>query len=159
LRADRPSREVHRDMDEAALLDKLRKIEALFAGATTDGEREAARAAAEKIRARLVDARGREPDVELYYSLHDPWKRLMFIALCRRYGLRPFRQYRQRSTTVGVRAPKSFQEGTLWPEFLQLSKELSEHLRTVTERVIREAIHADASDADEIVDPKQLPSG
>ena len=146
-------------MDEATLLDKLRKIEALFAGATTPGEREAARAAAEKITARLRDLRGREADVELYYSLHDPWKRMMFIALCRRYGLRPFRQYRQRSTTVGVRAPKSFQEGTLWPEFLQLSKVLSEHLSEVTERVIREAIHADASDAEEVDDPKLLPGG
>lgn len=146
-------------MDEATLLDKLRKIEALFAGATTAGEREAARTVAEKIRARLVEVRGREGDIDLFYSLPDPWERMMFVALCRRYGLRPFREYRQRHSTVGVRAPRSFQERTLWPEFLALSKELSKHLRAVTERVIHEAIHADATEAEEVMDPKQLPGG
>ena len=44
--------------DEAALRDKLRKIEALFAGAATAGEKAAAGAAAERIRApsRLIGA-------------------------------------------------------------------------------------------------------
>jgi len=35
---------------EGTLLEKLRKIEALHAGTTVDGEREAARRAAERIR-------------------------------------------------------------------------------------------------------------
>jgi hypothetical protein len=38
---------------EGTLLEKLRKIEALHAGTKVDGEREAARRAAERIRARL----------------------------------------------------------------------------------------------------------
>lgn len=146
-------------MDEATLFDKLRKIEALFAGTTSAGERDAAKNAADKIRARLTEFRGREQDVVLVYSLHDPWERMMFVALCRRYGLRPYREHRQRRTTVCVRAPRSFQERTLWPEFEALSKELATHLRAVTERVIHEAIHADATDAEETADPKQLPSG
>jgi hypothetical protein len=40
---------------EGTLLEKLRKIEALHAGTTVDGEQEAARRAAERIRARLAD--------------------------------------------------------------------------------------------------------
>lgn len=70
---------------ERALLEKLRKIEALHAGTTVDGEREAAKKAAERIRARLAELRGQEKDVELKYSLPDPWKRKLFVALCRRY--------------------------------------------------------------------------
>jgi hypothetical protein len=76
-------------MVEGTLLEKLRKIEALHAGTTVDGEREAARRAAERIRARLAELRGREQDVVLVYSLPDPWKRQLFVALCRRYGLAP----------------------------------------------------------------------
>jgi len=38
---------------EEALRDKLRKIEALFAGAATDGEKAASGAAAKRIRRRL----------------------------------------------------------------------------------------------------------
>lgn len=144
-------------MDEATLLDKLRKIEALHAGATTEGERDAARAAAERIKARLAEQRAREPDVELMYSLPDPWERKLFVALCRRYGLRPFRHDRQRSSTVMVRAPDAFQRRTLWPEFEALSAALTRHLHEVTERVIREAIHGDASEVEEVAEPRRLP--
>ena len=69
---------------EGTLLEKLRKIEALHAGTTIDGEREAARRAAERIRARIEELRGTEPDVEMLYRLPDPWKRQLFVALCRR---------------------------------------------------------------------------
>jgi hypothetical protein len=144
-------------MLEGTLLEKLRKIEALHAGTTVDGEREAARRAAERIRARLSELRAREPDEVLVYSLPDPWKRKLFVALCRRYGLMPYREPSRRYSTVHVRAPKTFQQRTLWPEFLALAEELHSHLDELTERVIREAIHADVSEADESTDPKALP--
>jgi|HubBroStandDraft_1064217.scaffolds.fasta_scaffold1113914_1 hypothetical protein len=57
---------------EGTLLEKLRKIEALHAGTSVDGEREAARRAAERIRARLAELRGRETDEELVYSTQFP---------------------------------------------------------------------------------------
>ncbi len=144
-------------MDETALQEKLRKIEALHAGTTSDGEREAARLAAERIRARLAELRGREPDVELVYTLGDPWTRKLFVALCRRYGLKPFRRYRQRYTTVRVVAPETFQHGVLWPEFVALSDALEKHLSDITDRVVREAIHGDVSEAAEGDGPKALP--
>jgi hypothetical protein len=54
---------------EGTLLEKLRKIEALHAGTKIDGEREAAKRAAERIRARLEELRGREKEVVLLHSL------------------------------------------------------------------------------------------
>lgn len=144
-------------MDEATLQEKLRKIEALHAGATSDGEREATRLAAERIKARLADIRSREPDVEFTYTLPDPWTRKLFLALCRRYGLRPFRRPRQRQSTVMVLAPETFQNKTLWPEFQALSEELRKHLSEITERAVREAIHGDVSEAAESAEPKALP--
>lgn len=144
-------------MLEGTLLEKLRKIEALHAGTTVDGEREAARRAAERIRARLAELRAREVDVELLYRLPDPWKRKLFVALCRRYGLQPFREHGRRATTIQVRAPKRFHERTLWPEFLALSSELHAHLEELTDRVIREAINEDVSEAAEAAAPKALP--
>jgi hypothetical protein len=134
---------------EGTLLEKLRKIEALHAGTKVDGEREAARRAAERIRARLAELRGREQDVELLYRIPDPWNRRLFVALCRRYGLKPFREAGRRYSTVQVRAPQTFHDRTLWPEFLALSKELEAHLNELTDRVIREAIHEDVTEATE----------
>lgn len=142
---------------EGTLLEKLRKIEALHAGTTVDGEREAARRAAERIRARLAELRGREQDEELHYRLQDPWKRKLFVALCRRYGLTPYRENGRRYSTVQLRAPKAFQERTLWPEFLALADELHAHLDELTDRVIREAINDDVSEPVEQLAPKALP--
>ena len=145
-------------MLEGTLLEKLRKIEALYAGTNVAGEREAARRAAERIRARLAELRGREREIEYRYSLPDPWKRRLFLALCRRYGLKPYRERGQRSSSVMLRAPKTFQDKTLWPEYLALSKELDAHLDELTTRVIREAICDDVSEAAE-TPPKALPEG
>jgi hypothetical protein len=143
---------------EGTLLEKLRKIEALHAGTKIAGEREAARLAAERIRARLAELRGREEEIEYRYSLPDPWKRKLFLALCRRYGLKPYRAHGQRRTSLMVRAPKTFQDETLWPEYLALSEELHAHLDELTERVIREAIDEDVSEAAEAKSPKALPA-
>ncbi len=47
-------------MQDTALREKLRKIEALFAGAATPGERDAAEAAMLRVRARLAEIQRRE---------------------------------------------------------------------------------------------------
>ena len=142
--------------DEAALVEKLRKIEALFEGVTTDGERAAAAQAAQRITERIAQARARGPDIELMYTLHDPWSRRLFSALCRRYGLRPYRYTRQRRTSLCVRAPRSFLD-KLWTHFCALDEALGKHLEDVTERVIRAAIHDDTSEAAVVADPPKLP--
>ena len=73
----------------------------------------------------------------------------LVVALLRRYGLRPYRYHRQRTNTVMVRIPRSF-EGTLWPEFIALDEALREHLDAVAHRVISEAIAGDTCEAEEI---------
>jgi hypothetical protein len=81
---------------ESHLREKLRKIEALFAGAGTVGERLAAEAALERVRARLTDIGRRDPPIEMQFTMPDTWSGHLFIALCRRYGLKPYRYRRQR---------------------------------------------------------------
>jgi len=135
---------------EAALREKLRKIEALFAGAGTIGERTAAEAALERVRARLAELERRDTPTEMQFSLPDQWSRRLFLALCRRYGLKPYRLYRQRLTTVMLRVPKAFVDQVLWPEFQELNKALTQYLNEVTIRVIREEVHRDTSEAAEV---------
>jgi len=135
--------------EEALLRAKLRKIEALFAGAGTPGERSAAGAAAERIRQRLREVEKTERADEVRFSIADPWSRQLFIALCRRYGLRPFRYPRMRRNTIVVKAPRSFLDRVLWPEFVEINAALVDYLATITERVIREEVFGDTADADE----------
>ncbi len=76
--------------DEAQLREKLRKIEALFAGAGTAGEKNAGEAALERVRARLAELQRSDEPIEMQFSLPDQWARRLFVALCRRYGLEHF---------------------------------------------------------------------
>ena len=132
---------------ERQLRERLRKISALFEGAATAGEREAAAAAIGRVKQSLAALP--EPPVEFQLRLPDRWQRRLFTALCRRYGLNPYRYKRQRYTTVVVRAPRSFVDRTLWPEYLQLKQALDEYLSEATERIIREEVDRDAGEASE----------
>jgi len=144
--------------DEARLLEKLRDIEALFAGATTDGERFAAAEARKRIQLRLKAMEEADPPVEYKFSVGDGWSAKLFMALCRRYDIKPFRYRGQRRTTLMARISKRFVDETLWPEYQQLSAVLRQHLDAVTERVIVAAIHQDTSDATDEVAGALRPS-
>ncbi len=141
---------------EQQLRHKLRKIEALFAGGATEGERLAAGAAAERIRDRLDQAAGKEEEIEVKFSISDIWSRQLFVALCRRYGLRPFRYRRMHRQSVIVSAPKSFVEQVLWPEFEELNAALTAYLSEITEKVIQEEVHSETGDADEVEEAPRI---
>ena len=70
---------------ESQLREKLRKIEALFAGAGTAGERRAAEAALQCVRERLTELGRQDPSIEMQFSMSDQWSRHLFLALCRRW--------------------------------------------------------------------------
>ena len=134
--------------EEQQLIAKLRKIEALFARPGTDGERRAAENASNRIRSRLAALEDLEPAVEFRFSLADAWSRSLFIAVLRRHGLKPYRYHGQRRTTVMVKVPKPYVDGTLWPEFRQLQTVLHEHFEAVTKRVIAQAMGTEDSDVE-----------
>jgi hypothetical protein len=144
-------------MDEAKLIEKLRKIEALFSGATTEGEKIAAERARQRILERLEAWAREDPPVEYRFSMGDLWSRKVFVALLRRYGVRPYRYRGQRYTTVMARVSARFVDETLWPEFQELSETLRTYLSEVTDRVVTQVIHQDSSEAEVVEKPKQLP--
>jgi len=132
--------------DQSKLIETLQRIEALYAGATTRGEREAAANARERIRARLEKLQESDPPVEFRFTLNDLWSRKLFIALLRRYGIKPYRYARQRYTTVMAVVSTSFVDETLWPEYEKLDETLQSYLADVTDRIISEGIYADNSE-------------
>src|ERR1017187_4562867 len=103
-------------MTEQQLREQLRKISALYEGATTPGERSAAAAAIERVKKAIAAIAHTEPPSEFQFMWPDFGQGGLVSALCRRYGLEPFRYKRQRYTTVVVRAPKTFVNRTLWPK-------------------------------------------
>ena len=135
--------------DEGRLLEKLRAIEALFAGASTTGERVAAGEAKKRIQLRLEAMAEADPPIEYRFTVGDGWSAKLLMALCRRYDITPYRYRGQRRTTVMAKVSQRFVKETLWPEFEQLSAVLRTHINDLTERIIATAIHQDVSDAAE----------
>jgi hypothetical protein len=136
-------------LEEEKLIEKLKRIEALFARPATEGERAAAANALERIKARLRELEKVDPAVEYRFSLSDPWSHRLLIALMRRYGITPYRYRGQRRTTIMVKASRRFIEETLMPEFEQFQSTLVSYFEEVTQRVLSAALSADNSDAEE----------
>lgn len=141
---------------EEQLRERLRKVEALYFGATSDGERGAAGAARERLKAKLAEVSRRDPPIEMKFSLPDQWSVRLFIALCRRYGLQPYRYPRQRATTLMVKAPRQFFDDVVWRQFSDLHTDLWLDFERSIERLIREGIHADTADAETKAEPAGL---
>jgi hypothetical protein len=143
-------------MDEAKLIEKLKLIEALFAGATTPGERVAADAARLRILERLKSVEVIDPAIEYKFTLGDLWSRRVFVALLRRYDLKPYRYRGQRYTTVMVKVSRRFVEETLWPQYQQVSETLRAYLSEVTDRVVSQVLSEDLSEAVEVGEQQML---
>ena len=58
--------------------------------------------------------------------------------------------------TVIIKAPRSFVDQVLWPEFQDLSGALVAYLDEVTERLIREELHGETAEAEEIDEPRRI---
>ena len=110
---------------EEQLREKLEKVEALYFGAGTAGERDAAGVARERLKAKLAEISRRDPPVEMQFSMPDAWAVRLFVALCRRYDIRPYRYPRQRRTTIMVSVHRGSSStrssGDNSPSFTQIS--------------------------------------
>jgi hypothetical protein len=126
--------------EERRLIEKLLRIEALYARPGTEGERVAASSARERIVARLRELERGEAPEEYRFSTGDIWGAKLMWALLRRYGVSPYRYSGQRHTTVMARVSRRFVDETLWPEYEQLRETLERYLEEVTERVIAQAL-------------------
>lgn len=133
-------------MNLTDLYEKLRKVEALVAQGATEGERAAAANAEAALRARL-ETYARDPVAEWTFTIHDPWKRRLFFALCRRHGLEPYRYKRQKRQTVMLRASRRTVDLVLWPEFEKMADILYAYLDEVTTRVIEDVLGQADQDA------------
>jgi hypothetical protein len=145
--------------DEVRLIEKLQKIEMLFARSSFPGEQAAAESAADRIRQRIRQLEKAEATIEWRFSLPDTWSKALFIALLRRYNLRPYRYRGQRRTTVMVKVTASFVNESLWPEFQELNATLRAHLDSVTNDIIKRAIHASDAEVEERTEQEADASG
>jgi len=138
--------------DNQQIRDKLIKIKALFAGASSEGERQAAQAAMDRLKGRIDSGGAGGPvadaRVEYRFSFNNSWSKRLFFALCRSKGYSPYRYARMRRTSSCVRISEHELNRNLWPEYVEMNKVLVEYLGEVAEQIIADCINRDRSDAE-----------
>lgn len=98
------------------LLDKLQKIQTLIDRATSEGERQAVEMAKQRFNERLKDDKNHRL-IEYRITSHSQWEKKLFNAVCKKYGLLPYRYSRKKYTTTMVRAHKSHMDEVVWPQY------------------------------------------
>lgn len=89
--------------------EKLEKLYALFERAGSEGERQAAHAAIERLLEKH-NAHQCDEHPEWVYTFPDFGSSRLFRSVCKKYGLETYRYKRQKHTTVNVRMPEQVRE-------------------------------------------------
>ncbi len=131
---------------DADLIQKLVKLQELFRRTDSPGERAAAEAAIGRLRGRMRDARS-DPEIEMKFSLPDGWSVRLFVAVCRKHGLHPYRYSRQRRTTVMVRAREREFDRVVWREYCHLQDELELYFEDTVDYLITSVMRSDGDDS------------
>jgi len=118
------------------LLDRIRKIEALISGASTDGEKNAAKTAKERILKKYPELEIHRNPVEYRLSTNSEWDKKLLLAICRKYGVKPYRYHRQKYTTVMVNINEEFLTKVLWKEYQEYSELLNGLVEEITNDLI-----------------------
>jgi tRNA nucleotidyltransferase (CCA-adding enzyme) len=130
-----------------SFLDKLAKIEALIKRASSEGERQAAQLAKERVLTKISLDQSSKP-IEYRVSLASPWEKRLFVALCRKHGLQTYRYQRQKYTTARLMISKNMMDEILWPDYQRYSKMLTELIEEIMKDIISK-IHQ--SDEEEVI--------
>ena len=136
------------------LLEKIRKIEALIQGAKTEGEKDAAILAKNRVHKKVKEKeKQRKPLSEYTLYTPDSWHKKLLLAICRKHNVRPYRYYRQKYTTVMVKVDEDFLNDVIWVEYLEYSKHLEVLVEDITNNLIAK-IHG--FQEEEVIEKKQL---
>ena len=133
------------------IADKIRKIEALIVGAMSDGERQAAEFAKQRLQEKIT-----AQPLEYTVRLHSRWEKKLFVAICSKHGLRTYRFMRQKYTTAMVRVAKPFMDSVLWPEYNKYASILHKLIEEISSDLISK-IHLVKED-DETIIAGELPA-
>ncbi len=132
------------------LADKIKKIEALIAGATSEGERQAAEFAKYRLQEKIL-----AKPLEYTVRANSHWKKKLFVAICKKHGLHTYRYSKQKHTTAMVRVSQPFMDQILWPEFQKHAKLFDQLAQEIMDDLISK-IHL-VNDSDEAVIAGELP--
>ncbi len=133
------------------LEEKLRKIEALLNSTSSPGEKHAAELAIK----RLMEKNLQQRQIEFTITADCHWKKRLFIAVCKKHHVAPYRYAKQRYTTTVVRVTEPFMKQVLWPEFKKYASIFESFAEEIMSDLIAKIHQVD--DSDDVVIAGELP--
>lgn len=133
------------------IADKIRKVEALLARAATEGEKQAAALARQRLFQKVIQS-----PLEYSVKVDSHWKKRLFMAVCAKHKVQTYRYKGQKYTTTMLRVTKDFMDTILWPDFNQYAKAFDELASDIMNDLIAK-IHA-IKEEDEVVIVGELSS-
>jgi hypothetical protein len=127
-------------LSEIGLIDKLQKIQALYLGAMTPGERAAAAQAMTNIQNKLENYKQQDRVTEWKFGVNNYFEKRLLKAILNKYGIDSYRYHGQRHTTLNAKASDSMINKVIWPQYQEMSKVLRDHFDKLTNEVIKEAL-------------------
>lgn len=127
-------------LSELGLIDKLQKIEALYLGATTAGEKAAAAQVMANVQNKLESYRQEERTMEWKFTLKNYFERRLLKAILSKYGIESYRYYGQRHTTLNAKVTNKMVNEVIWPQYLEMNKVLRSHFDELTNEIIKKAL-------------------
>jgi hypothetical protein len=124
---------------EQDLIESLCRIECKYAGLLTADLAQSEQARA-RIRARCQESRTATDVAEFRFTLPDPWSRLLFHALLKRYGLKGYRYQGQRQSSCMLLASKRLIDELLSPLFDEMCQRLNACFLELTQKTLPAAI-------------------
>lgn len=113
------------------IFDKIQKIQALIDSTSSDGERLAAELAKQRLQQKIDDR-----PIEYKVTSHSAWEKKIFLAICKKNGLNPYRYSKQKYTTTMVRVSKSIMDEVLWPQYNKYTDLLGELVEGISSEII-----------------------
>ena len=120
------------------IYDKIQKVEALIQRSSSEGERQAAKLAKQRLQERIKDT-----EIEYTVTSHSRWEKRLFCAICKKHGYNTYRYRRQKHTTSMVRVSKTMMDEILWPEQTKYAKLLREMVDEIANGLIDKIHHVD----------------
>lgn len=143
-------------MDLTGLIERIKRIEAIYEQSHFSGEKEAAAAMLKKMKEKVDEDRNSQIS-EFKFTFSNHWSRKLFCSLLRRYDIKPYRYSGQRYTTVMAKTSQRIIEKIIWPEFQEIDSELWKYFDNIADSIISKSVYKESKDA-EVIDKKLIES-
>ena len=127
------------------ILERIKKVEALIAWATSKWEKNAAEATKKRILEKYPQIEILKDITEIKITSLEKSDKKLLKAISRKYWLEPYRYYRQKYSTLIINCNVWFFDEILWPEYIRNRDILDNLVDDITWDIISK-IHKEEED-------------